>query len=73
MTTETETKTAEKKAPPAEVAYKVDKDGKPIYSTRIPVWGTKSGKAKNFTIGNERYVIFPNTPKTKPAAEGKGA
>jgi hypothetical protein len=69
MTTQTETKT--KKAPPAEVAYKLDAAGKPIYSTRTPVWGSKSGKAKNFSIGADRYVIFPNTPK--PAAQGKGA
>jgi hypothetical protein len=69
MTTQTETKT--KKAPPAEVAYKLDAAGKPIYATRTPVWGSKSGKAKNFSIGGDRYVIFPNTPK--PAAQGKGA
>ena len=73
MTTNTETKTAEKKAPPAEVAYKLDAEGKPIYSTRIAVWGSKNGKAKNFAIGNDRYVMFPNKPKSQPAAEGKGA
>ena len=70
MTTTTENKET-KKAPPAEVAYKLDQEGKPIYSTRIAVWVSKSGKAKNFTIGNDRYVIFPNKPKA--ASEGKGA
>ena len=72
MTTTTENKET-KKAPPAEVAYKLDQEGKPIYSTRIAVWGSKNGKAKNFAIGNDRYVIFPNKPKSQPAAEGKGA
>ena len=70
MTTTTENKET-KKAPPAEVAYKLDAEGKPIYSTRVAVWTSKSGKAKNFTIGAERYVIFPNTPK--PATQGKSA
>jgi len=53
MTTNTETKTAEKKAPPAEVAYKLDAEGKPIYSTRIAVWASKSGKA---ILRNRRRV-----------------
>ena len=73
MTTNTETKTAEKKAPPAEVAYKLNAEGKPDYSTRIPVWTSKNGKAKNFSIGNDRYVMFPNTPKPQGAAEKAGA
>jgi hypothetical protein len=34
---------------------------------------TTENKAKNFTIGTDRYVIFPNKPKSQPAAEGKGA
>jgi hypothetical protein len=55
------------------VAYKLDAEGKPIYNTRIAVWTSKSGKAKNFAISNDRYVIFPNKPKSQPAAEGKGA
>ena len=71
MTTNTEA--AEKKAPPAEVAYKLDAEGKPDYSTRIAVWGSKNGKAKNFSIGNDRYVIFPNTPKPQAAAPKAGA
>jgi hypothetical protein len=57
MTTNTGTKTAEKKTPRAEVACKLDAEGKPIYSTRIAVWGSKNGKAKNFAIGNDRYVM----------------
>ena len=73
MTTTNETTTTGKKAPPAEVAYELDAEGKPVYSTRVAVWGNKNGKAKNFTLGGKRYVIFPNKPKSQPAAEGKGA
>ena len=72
MTTTTENKET-KKAPPAEVAYRLDAEGKPLYNTRTAVWASKNGKAKNFTLGNDRYVIFPNKPKSQPATEGKGA
>ncbi len=70
MTTTTENQQT-KKAPPSDVIFPVGADGKPHSGGRIPAWTHSKGGGKNFTIGNQRYVMVPNKPKA--ATEGKGA
>ena len=71
MTTNTETNQATKKAPPSDVIFPVGADGKPNYTGRIAAWSHSKGGGKNFTIGGQRYVMFPNKPKA--ATQGKSA
>ena len=72
MTTETKETTKKKGAKPTDEIFPVGADGKPNYSGRIAAWSHSKGGGKNFSIGGQRYVLFP--VRQKPAAQqGEGA
>jgi hypothetical protein len=74
MTTNTETKPAEKKAPPVADAILKKSNGDLDYNIKAPVWAPKTGTSPSFEIKVPgRYVLVYRQPKTQPAAEGKGA
>jgi hypothetical protein len=74
MTNETENKTEKKKgAKPTHEIFPVGADGKPNYKARVGYWQHGKGGGGNFSIGNQRYVLFPVRAQVQPAAEGVGA